>query len=202
MVAKRIGIIGGSFDPIHIGHMIIAQDACEQFDLDRVLFIPARQAPLKAADSCATPEQRLAMTQAATREDSRFEVSDIEFKLGAISYSVATAEALKHERPSDALFWILGADQLAQLHHWRDIGRLAELVSFIAFERPGSTAGANNDLPPHTEILRAKARAIDISSSEIRRRLKTGLETKYFLPAPVFDYIKTRNLYRQRDNTE
>lgn len=194
-MSERIGIIGGSFDPIHIGHLIIAMDACEQFELDRVLFVPAFQAPLKSKKSETSPEQRMDMVQLATDGESKFGCSNVDYRFESTSYSVRTAQILSDENKGGELFWVLGADQIAQLHHWRNIEELAKLVTFIAFERPGSTTETSNTLPAHTRILRGKSRQLEISSTEIRERLKTGRPAKYFLPANVFDYIKARNLY-------
>lgn len=201
-MAKRIGILGGSFDPIHIGHLIIALDAIEQFALDKVLFVPARQAPLKSKASEATPEQRLEMSRRALEDEPRFELSDLECRTEGSSYSIRTAQELAKQYPKDELAWILGADQIAQLHNWREIDELARIVSFIAFERPGSTATLSSELPPHLRIKRAAARPLEISSSEIRERLKTGRPAKYFLPPKVFDYIKAENLYRETIPTD
>lgn len=194
-MSKRIGIIGGSFDPIHNGHLIIALDACEQFELDRALFVPAYQAPLKSKTPSASAKDRMAMVKLAAEGQPKFAVSDVDYRSEETSYSVRTAEALAAENPEAKLFWILGADQIAQLHLWRDIEKLAKLVSFIAFERPGSSSVVSKELPPAVEILRGKSRQLDISSTEIRERLKSGREAKYFLPANVFDHIKAQNLY-------
>lgn len=195
-MANRIGILGGSFDPIHIGHLIIAQDAIEQFDLERVLFVPAYQAPLKAKASVASPEQRLEMTRLAIADDSRFQISKADFLRGEISFSVATARRLKEQFPQEELFWIVGADQVAQLHQWRDITELARLVSFIAFARPGPGFGVSDKLPEHVRVLMASKRELELSSTEIRARLNSGRSAKYFLPEAVFAYIKAENLYR------
>lgn len=195
LVSEKIGIIGGSFDPIHNGHLIIAQDACEQFELDRVLFVPAFQAPLKSKSPDASPEQRLQMVKLATESDDRFEASTVDYRFESISYSVRTAATLAKEFPNAQLHWILGADQIAQLHHWRDIDKLSEHVSFIAFERPGFQSQPSSQLPPNTQIIRGKIRRIDISSTEIRERFKSNRSAKYFLPEKVFDYIKADNLY-------
>lgn len=194
-MSERIGIIGGSFDPIHNGHLIIALDACEQFELDRVLFVPAFQAPLKSKAPETTPQQRMKMVEIATKGEARFACSDVDYRFESTSYSVRTAQILSEEHKSAELFWILGADQIAQLHHWRDIDTLAKLVAFIAFQRPGSSSQADPDLPSHTRILNGKGRQLEISSTEIRERLKSGRSAKYFLPANVFDYIKAENLY-------
>lgn len=195
-MSERIGIIGGSFDPIHNGHLIIALDASEQFELDKILFVPAFQAPLKSKAPSSSPAQRLAMTQLATAGEPRFECSDVDFRFESTSYSVRTARTLGAEHPDAELFWILGADQIAQLHHWRNIDELAALVSFIAFERPGSESLLHPELLDHIRILRGKSRPLEISSTEIRERLKSGRSAKYFLPEKVFDYIKAENLYK------
>ncbi|MBK1877835.1 nicotinate-nucleotide adenylyltransferase [Pelagicoccus mobilis] len=194
-MSQKIGIIGGSFDPIHNGHLIIALDACEQFSLDRVLFVPAFQAPLKSKSPDASPAQRMQMVEKATEEEPRFLASDADYRFESTSYSVRTAATLKQDFPDADLHWILGADQIAQLHLWRDIEKLSEQVTFIAFERPGFKSTASPELPSHTRIKRGKLRQLDISSTEIRERLKSGQSAKYFLPANVFAYIKAENLY-------
>jgi len=194
-VSQKIGIIGGSFDPIHNGHLIIALDACEQFELDQVLFVPAYLAPLKAKSPGTSPEQRMQMVRLATRGEARFAASDVDFRRESTSYSVRTAATLAEEFPGSLLHWILGADQIEQLHLWRDIEKLSELVTFIAFERPGFQSVPSPELPQNTNILRGKLRRIDVSSTEIRKRIKSGRSAKYFLPENVFDYIKAENLY-------
>lgn len=194
-MAERLGIMGGSFDPIHLGHLIIAQDAIEQFGLDKALFAPARQSPLKGQLSTATPEQRWAMTKLAVAGNPNFEASDVDLRADEISYSIDTTRRLRQAHPSAELFWILGADQVAQLHHWRSIEELCALVAFIVFAREGDDL-ANPKLPSNARLLPARSRQIQLSSTEIRERLKTDRPVKYFLPAPVFDYIKAENLYR------
>ncbi len=200
-MGKRIGIIGGSFDPIHIGHLIIAQDACEQFELDRILFLPAYKAPLKGQKSIASPEQRMAMTRLAVTDDERFEVSNIDFEREDASYSIRSAQRLSELHPKDELVWILGADQIAQLDQWREIEKLVHLVRFVAFERTGSDP-KGYDLPKGARVSFAKSRILEISSTEIRDRIKSNASAKYFLPAPVLDYIKANNLYAPQPKME
>ena len=195
-MTRRIGILGGSFDPIHLGHLTIAQDSLEQFELDQALFVPAYRAPLKSKAPIASPDQRMWMTRLAVEGNERFSVCDADFREEAISYSIDTIRRLKTEYLGDRFFWILGTDQLAQLHKWRSIDELVREVTFIAFERSGSGADdALDELPDHAEVLFAKPRVIEFSSTEIRSRLKSGLSVKYFLPASVFDYIKAEHLY-------
>lgn len=194
-MSEKIGIIGGSFDPIHLGHLIIAGDALEQFHLERVLFVPAYQAPLKSKSPIASPEHRMEMVKLAIAGEAKFGVSDLDYREQAISYSVKTAARLKDALPDSKLCWILGADQIAQLHHWRDIESLGNLVEFLAFERPRASNTPHPDLPRSVSITKAEGRQLDISSTEIRERLKSGRGAKYFLPEKVFDYIKAHTLY-------
>lgn len=194
-MSERVGIIGGSFDPVHLGHLIIAGDALEQFGLDRILFVPAHQSPLKSKAPAASPEQRMEMLALALEGNEQFSLSDVDYRDPSTSYSVRTAAILQDELPNATLHWILGADQIEQLHRWRDIERLGSLVEFLAFERPGSHAAPSPELPSHIRIRRADSRQLDVSSSEIRDRLKSGRNAKYFLPEKVFDYIKAHNLY-------
>ncbi len=193
-MGKRIGIIGGSFDPIHLGHLIIAQDACEQFELDLALFLPAYQAPLKTRESTASAAQRMDMTRLAVTSEPQFGTSEVDFEHKDASYSVRAARRLHEQHPDDTLLWILGADQIELLHQWHKIEELAELVSFIGFERPGFSSDLSN-LPGNVRINLAQSRILEISSTEIRKRIKNGTSAKYFLPAPVLDYIKANNLY-------
>jgi len=192
---KRIGIMGGSFDPIHQGHLAIAGSALSSFELDTVLFVPARRAPLKSKHPAASAEQRREMVELAISEFPDFALSDVDLRNDAVSYSIETANRLKAQYPRAELRWILGADQIAQLHHWRAISELGELLSFIAFARRGSEANPSSELPDHVIVDLADAPLIDISSSEIRRRLLAGSPVKHFLPEKVFAYIKARNLY-------
>lgn len=195
----RIGIFGGSFDPIHIGHLIIASDAAEQMNLDRILFIPAAQAPLKSRSPDATDDERIEMTRLAIEADSRFECRPIEIKRGGTSYSIDTAKEIAREFPNAQLFWIIGGDQALQLSQWERIEELAGLVEFICLERDASFVHPT-DLPGNVTIHPKGLRRLDISSTEIRERLKNGHAIKYFLPEPVFRYIKTRNLYQDNRN--
>lgn len=193
-MSQKLGIIGGSFDPIHNGHLVIALDALEQFSLDQVVFVPAYRAPLRAKGPIASAKQRMKMVELAIADEPRFRTSDIDYRAESVSYSFRTARLLAEENPSADLRWILGADQVAQLHQWRKIESLAADVSFIAFDRPGSEI-ANPELPACVRIRHGRPRSLEISSTEIRERLKSGRPAKYFLPGEVFAYIKAENLY-------
>lgn len=191
---NRIGILGGSFDPVHTGHLILASDAAEQLELDRVLFVPAAQAPLKSSSPTVSAEDRVEMLRLAIADDPRFELSTIEVNRGGTSYSIDTASAIAAERPEAKLFWIIGGDQARQLQDWDRIDELSQLVEFACLSRD-ETFQLPEGLPQALRIHPLQGRRLDISSTEIRERLKSGASTKYFLPEPVFRYINARNLY-------
>ena len=193
---RRVGIFGGSFDPIHIGHLIVANDAMEQRELDRVLFIPAAAAPLKPHAPKASAEDRLAMVSRAIAGEPQFEALDYEIARGGTSYSIETAQEIERRYDDSELYWILGGDQVQQLHNWHRIEELAQTVEFIYFER-GEPFKRPSHLPDSIAIHPLQPRRIDVSSSEIRDRLEKGSIAKYFLPDGVLDYIKARNLYRE-----
>ena len=143
----KIGFLGGSFDPIHFGHLLAAQDAYEQHKLDRLIIVPAAQAPLKPNETQSTSSDRLAMVRAATEWDTRFEVSDFELSRGGVSFTIDSARYFRSLYPNDELYWVIGGDQLPKLHLWKDIGELAKLVEFIFLERPGYPVKATPDIP-------------------------------------------------------
>lgn len=194
MALQRIGIFGGSFDPIHIGHLIIARDAMEQLELDRILFLPSARAPLKPQAHTASESDRLEMVSRALSSEPGFESLDIEIKRGGTSYSIDTAQEIEIRCPGARLFWIIGGDQSRQLDKWIRIEELAKRVEFICFAR-GEIVEADPAYPEGVTIHHLSSRRLDISSTEIRSRLKKGLSAKYFLPDEVLDYIKARNLY-------
>jgi nicotinate-nucleotide adenylyltransferase len=133
--AMKIGFLGGSFDPVHLGHLAIAQDALEGAGLDRVDFIPAAVSPLKGRELTATAAQRLEMVRLAIAGDARFGVLDLELRRGGTSYTVDTVRELRALFPGAELFWVIGADQLARLAEWKEIGELVRLVEFVHLAR-------------------------------------------------------------------
>lgn len=194
---RRIGVLGGSFDPVHLGHLIAAQDAREALSLDKVVFMPTAQAPLKDRAPGVTSADRLGLLRAAVAEEPAFEVSTLELDRGGVSYTIDTARALRHAHPVDSLFWIIGADQAAQLAQWREIGALAGLVEFIVLARPGYTPPAPDRVPAGVVLHPVTAHVVEISSSEIRRRIAAGLPVRWFLPAAVAHRVESENLYRE-----
>lgn len=192
----KIGFLGGSFDPVHFGHLIAAQDVLEQYRLDRLFLVPAAQAPLKPQDVQSSPEDRLAMLHAAVEWDRRLEISDHELRKGGVSYTIDSARHFHREFPGHQLFWIIGGDQLPLLHKWKDINELVKLVEFIFLERPRHPSKPHEDIPG-LRLHRCDGHLIEISSSELRQRVRAGLSLHYFCPQKVIAYIESRGLYRQ-----
>lgn len=192
----KIGFLGGSFDPVHFGHLIAAQDAYEQHHLDRIIFVPAAQAPLKPNDVQSSSEDRLEMLRAAIGWDHRFEIADLELKRGGISYTVDSARHFRSLYPNDDLYWIIGGDQLPKLHLWKDVTELAKLVEFIFLERPGYPVRARPDIPG-LRLHRCDGHLLAISSTELRDRTRRSLSLDYFVPHKAIVYIKEHSLYRE-----
>lgn len=191
----KIGFMGGSFDPVHFGHLIAAQDAYEQYKFDRLFLVPAARAPLKPNDVASTPEDRLAMLRAATEWDQRLEISDYELKKGGISYTIDSARHFRAQFPNDQLYWIIGGDQLPKMSLWRDISELAQLFEFIFLERPRHPAKPMPGIPG-LRLHRCDGHLIEISSSELRQRVRQRLSLHYFCPPKVIAHIEARQLYR------
>ncbi len=203
---KRIGIMGGSFDPVHMGHLIIAQDAVEGLNLSEVVFVPAAIPPHKQQLQRADAEHRLDMLRLAVESNPRFSVSDIEVERGGVSYTVDTLKALRDLYPDAALLLIVGSDTLVELHMWHDTEKILELCDVATFLRPGVDAveviAEKIQLPPEQKkrVLRnlVDAHRIEVSSSEIRMRLAEGLGIRYLVPPEVERYIYKQGLYQGR----
>jgi len=188
----RIGLLGGSFDPPHVGHLLAASDAYEALQLDRLLFIPAAVQPLKIDRTTARGEQRLAMTKMLAGTDPRFDVDPIEIDRGGLSYTVDTLAALRVRWPSAELFWLVGADIVPSFAQWREPARIVELATVVVLQRSGDVDGAN--LPAGLRCL--ATRRIDVSSTEIRQRVKEGKSVRGFVPDAVAEFIAAERLYR------
>jgi nicotinate-nucleotide adenylyltransferase len=188
----RLAIYGGTFDPIHNGHLLLARDALEQLKFDAVLFVPCGQSPFKSLFPNATANQRVAMLKLALKGESRFWLTRCEVDRPPPSYSYDTAVEIKEAFPRAELFWLIGGDQLASLHKWHRPDDLRRLVTFVLLRRgtdrlrrlPASVL----DLP--------HPRRVDISATEIRRRVKACLPIDHLVPGPVAAYIKRHSLYR------
>lgn len=180
---------------MHFGHLMAAQDAYEQHRLDRLILVPAAQAPLKPNDVQSSAEDRLAMLRAAVEWDHRFEVSDLELRRGGVSYSVDSARHFRALYPQDDLYWIIGGDQLPKLQFWKNIEVLATLVEFVFLERPGFPVKAHPDVPG-LRLHRCDGHLLAINSTELRERTRRGLSLDYFVPHKAIVYIREHGLYR------
>lgn len=190
-VPLRIGLFGGSFDPIHHGHLISSWDALEQMRLDRIVFIPCALSPHKSDPPIAPGEERLKMIRQATRGWSAFSLSECELERGGPSYSVDTAEEMRRRFPTAELFWIIGSDQTRSLPAWKDYPRLRKLVTFLIVPRPRYVEIAAE----HGTALLPAPHLVDISSTEIRDRAQNGLPIGHLVPRPVAAHIAKRRLY-------
>lgn len=199
---RKIGILGGTFNPIHLGHLLTAQDAMEQLRLERVIFIPSATPPHKVVDKLASARDRLQMIKLAIRGNDRFELDDIEIRRGGKSYSVDTLAELHRRHPRATFYFVIGADSLRELHLWREAQRLVRLCIFVTVPRPGFEpkpvidprldAATRRRLRQH--VLRGHACAI--ASRDIRARVASGRPIRYLVPDAVRDYIRRRRLYQ------
>ena len=198
----RIGLLGGSFDPIHYGHLAIAEEARVMLGLDRVIFIPAARQPLKGGRHGASSAQRLEMAQRACATNTAFEVSPAELKRSGPSYTVITLELLRKTLPGE-LFFILGADAASDLGRWYAAERIIELARIVVVGRPGAVgdqARLLDAFPALAEqMLLLEGPRLDISSTSIRRRVSIGQPIRYLTPDPVVEYISQYRLYRAID---
>lgn len=188
---KRIGILGGTFNPLHIGHLAMAEAAQDRMGLERVIFVPCAEPPHKRLTRLAPAKDRLEMIRLSIKKDPGFEVSDFEVKKGGKSYSIDTVRYF-HEKFGDKaeLFFIVGGDSAAYLRSWKQIDELLEIVSFVVINRPGHDDCAA-DVPHHSVVMPG----IDIASSYIRRRIHQGKSIKYLVPEEVFRYIEGHKIY-------
>ncbi len=191
---RALGILGGTFDPPHVGHLMVAQDVLEALGLDRVVFVPARVPPHKEGLSISPPDVRLAMLRAAVGDDPRFEVSELELRREGASYSVDTLRRLREERPEHELFFIIGADQFAELDTWREPEEIARLARLVVIPRGGTEPGAP---PPGLDVEYdvVDVTRIGLSSTDIRERVRAGRSIRYLVPEGVLEIIEAHALY-------
>jgi len=188
----KLGIFGGSFNPVHLGHLLVAQAAIEELGLDKLFFIPAAQSPFKTENEMVPASARLQLLRLALAGKTNYEVDEQEIKRGGISYTIDTLRIYAAKFPAAKLFYLIGADNAAKLNEWREPTELAKLAEFVAVPRPG---GAAVVFPPpfHGRTLRGFPFAV--SSSEIRARVKTGLPIENLVPAAVAEAIRNGRLY-------
>ncbi len=186
----KIGILGGTFNPVHIGHLILAEEAREKLGLDKVIFIPANLPPHKDNIDIADPQARLKMLKLAVKGNRYFAVSDIEIRRLGRSYTIDTIKALKDKYKDDELYFIIGSDLLKYLEGWKDLSEIFKIVKFIAATRPGYPL---ENIPAYIKTL--GIRAVDISGFSVRQCVKEGKSFRYLVPEAVFEYINKTKLY-------
>jgi nicotinate-nucleotide adenylyltransferase len=195
----RVGILGGTFNPPHLGHLVCAQEAYRELDLSRVILIPASIPPHKPVEDEPGAEHRLRLCQLAVHDDDRFEVSDLELRRDGPSYTVDTLELLKAETPDTELFLILGGDIAAGLPSWHRVKRVLELATPAIAKRRGTArtavAQALSDVPGGDRARFFQMPPVGVSSTMIRRRVAAGQPIRYLVPDRVVDYIQRHHLY-------
>ncbi|WP_322408960.1 nicotinate-nucleotide adenylyltransferase [Microbacterium invictum] len=191
----RIGVMGGTFDPIHHGHLVAASEVAQSFDLDEVVFVPTGNPWQKTRVSDS--EHRYLMTVIATASNPQFTVSRVDITRSGPTYTIDTLRDLKSQRPDAQLFFITGADAIAQILSWRDHDELWDLAHFVAVSRPGhvlDTAGL-----PTEDVSQLQIPALAISSTDCRERVRRGHPVWYLVPDGVVQYIAKHHLYRSKE---
>jgi nicotinate-nucleotide adenylyltransferase len=199
----RIGIFGGSFDPVHLGHLIVAEECRDQSRLDEVLFVPAARPPHKQDTPLTSFQARVEMLELALAGQPAFKIEQLEKDRPGPSYTADTLEELRSRQAGAEFFLILGADCLPDLPHWHEPRRIIELATLLAVDRPGTGSWSDKDLQSalglspalSLRLQRVDSPLIAISSSEIRRRIPEKRSIRYLVPRAVECYIQTHGLY-------
>jgi len=189
---QRIGLFGGSFDPVHLGHLLVAQTAREESELTRLFFIPATQSPFKPDQTPGSSKERLRLLRLALADKPWCEIDEQEIQRGGVSYTIETVRDYARRFPQAQLFYLIGADNVAQLPKWRAADELARLAEFLAIPRPGQ---ANGPFPAPFRGRTLSGFPVGVSSSQIRRRVKEGLPIDHLVPAAVAEAIHHNRLY-------
>jgi len=196
---QRLGVMGGTFDPIHYGHLVTAEEALHQFDLDEVLFVPTGQPWMKQHEKVSPPEDRYLMTVIATASNPRFRVSRMDVDRDGPTYAVDTLRGLKSDLGDDvALFFITGADAILEIFQWKQPQELFDLAHFIAATRPGFDIASfeSHAETHHPGISVMNIPALAISSTDVRARVHEGRPIRYLVPEGVNSYVQKAALYR------
>ena len=188
----HVGVFGGSFDPVHHGHLKAAEACQAAVPLDLVLFVPAAAQPLKPLGPVASSEDRLRMLELALEGRTEFVVNSMEIERGGVSYTVETLRDLSAARPGDRLYLILGADALADLANWHEPDEICRLATLLVVDRPGATQPGD---PLGASVIRVEMDPVHVSSSEIRSRIGRGMAVEELVPPAVARYIAERGLY-------
>ena len=188
----KLGLFGGSFDPVHLGHLLVAQAAIEELGLDHLFFIPAAQSPFKPENQPAPASARLQLLRLALAGKTNCEIDDQEIRRGGVSYTIETVRDYAKRFPKAELFYLIGADNAAKLPEWREAKELARLAQFVVTPRPGETPV---NFPAPFRGRKLKGFPLAVSSSEIRARVKAGLPVEPLVPPAVAEAIRAAKLY-------
>jgi nicotinate-nucleotide adenylyltransferase len=189
----KIGILGGTFDPPHVAHLIAAELAVGEFALDKMLWMPATQSPLKSRPDISSVEDRLAMTRLAIQGNPKFEVSRIELDRGGASFAIETLRSLRKQFADAEMYLLIGRDQFEQFASWRKPEEILRLAKVIVMDRPGDAANASTQFD--TSVTYLTMPLLEISATEIRRRVRADESIRYQVPDAVIDYIQQHKLY-------
>ncbi len=190
--SMKIGLFGGSFDPVHLGHLLVAQAALEELGLERLFFIPTAQSPFKPQNHAAPASARLQWLRLALAGNTHCEVDEQEIRRGGVSYTIETLRDYAGRFPNAQFYYLIGADNAAKLDEWREAGELARLAEFVAILRPGGSAA---NFPPRFRGRKLRGFPLGVSSSEIRVRVKAGLPIDHLVPLCVANAIRDSGLY-------
>ncbi len=198
-MGRRLGVMGGTFDPIHYGHLVTAEEALQQFSLDEVVFVPTGQPWMKEGRVVSPSEDRYLMTVIATASNPRFSVSRVEVERSGQTYTVDTLVALGEEHADAELYFITGADAMIEIFHWKDPDEVLSLAHFIAATRPGydlTHLESEAAMSGHPKVTVMNIPALAISSTDVRARVKDGRPIRYLVPEGVKSYVEKAGLYR------
>ena len=191
---KKLGILGGTFDPIHMGHLVLAEQVREQFQLEQVIFIPSASPPHKTEQELSLADHRFEMTKLALEGNRFFSVSDIELKREGLSYTVDTLGKLKELYKDSEIYFLTGSDVLDEITTWKDPEEIYKLAKIVIAVRPGFDKFDPEDHFSKKSII-ARITGVDISSTQIREKVRKGESIKYLVPSRVEEYIRKENLY-------
>jgi nicotinate-nucleotide adenylyltransferase len=193
---KILGILGGTFDPIHMGHLVLAEQVREKFQLERIIFIPSASPPHKTEQELSPADDRFEMTKLALEGNPYFFVSDIELKREGLSYTVETLRELKELYKDSEIYFLTGSDVLNEITTWKDPEEIYKLAKIVIGVRPGfDKFDPENHFAKKSIIINITG--IDISSTQIREKVRKGESIKYLVPSKVEEYIRKRNLYKK-----